>query len=255
MLPRASGGTDELANLVSLCPMCHAAVHPSLGASLARRLIEKTAGRLAEWLDFSRSLAPATRYFGPALRLFRLRAFRAAQLDVIEAALHGQSLLMVSPTGSGKSLAFQLPAILTPGLCVVISPLKAIMSDQVSGLLRRRIPATFINSDISKVEKQLRFDLLKRTAFKFLYLAPERFFVENEKELEALNRLRPAYLVVDEAHCIDRWGSDFRPEYSRLSEGNCSTHPLISTATAALGDSDQYFQMQIRLWPRNQGVG
>lgn len=132
VLPRAAGGSDELANLISLCSMCHAAVHPGLGASLTRRLIEKVALRLAAWLDTEGRLALATRNFGPALRLFGLNAFRGPQLEVVEAALHKHSLLFVSPTGSGKSLTFQIPAVLTPGLCVVVSPLKALMSE--SGL-------------------------------------------------------------------------------------------------------------------------
>ncbi len=112
LLPRASGGSDEPANLVSLCPMSHAAVHPHLGVGLARRLLQRVAVRLAEWLDTEGHLARQTRNFGPALKLFGLDAFRPAQIDVVEAALQGRSLLLISPTGSGKSLSFQLPAVL-----------------------------------------------------------------------------------------------------------------------------------------------
>jgi len=183
-------------------------------------------------------LARETLHFGPALKRFGLDAFRPAQIDVVEAALRGHSLLLVSPTGSGKSLAFQVPALLTPGLCIVVSPLKALMSDQVSSLLRQRIPATFMNSDLSSDEKRLRLDLLTKGAFKFLYLAPERFFGTNERELALLRALRPAYLVVDEAHCIDRWGRDFRPEYGRLREvrSQLGDPPVLAfTATAVSG--------------------
>jgi ATP-dependent DNA helicase RecQ len=240
LLPRAAGGSNEPANLVSLCQLCHAAVHPHLGVGLARRLLQKAAVRLAEWLDTHGRLARQTRNLGPALKLFGLDAFRPAQIEVVEAALLGRSLLLVSPTGSGKSLAFQIPAVLTPGLCIVVSPLKALMSDQVSGLLRRRIPATFLNSDLSSEEKRLRLDLLAGNCFKFLYLAPERFFGANERELAQLRALRPAYLVVDEAHCIDRWGRDFRPEYGRLGEvreqlGN----PPVLAFTATAGRETQ----------------
>ena len=240
LLPRAAGGPDEPSNLTSLCPMCHAAVHPHLGASLARRLLQRAAVRLAEWLDREGRLARETRHFGPALRIFGLESFRPTQIDVVEAALLGRSLLLISPTGSGKSLAFQIPAILTPGLCVVISPLKALMSDQVSSLLRKRIPATFVNSDLSSVEKRLRLELLSGNFFKFLYLAPERFFGTNQTELALLSALRPAYLVVDEAHCIDRWGRDFRPEYGKLREirerlGN----PPVLAFTATAGRETQ----------------
>lgn len=235
LLPRASGGSDEPANLVSLCPMCHAAVHPHLGVGLARRLLQRAAVRLAEWLDTKGHLARQTRNFGPALKLFGLDAFRPAQIDVVEAALQGRSLLLVSPTGSGKSLSFQLPALLTPGVCVVVSPLKALMSDQVSGLLRRRIPATFMNSDLSTDEKRKRLDLLEQRCFKFLYLAPERFFGANERELATLRAMRPSFLVIDEAHSIDRWGRDFRPEYGRLREvrEHLGNPPVLAfTATA-----------------------
>lgn len=234
-LPRASGGTDEAANLISLCPMCHAALHPHLGASLAQRLLQQGILRLATWLDRDNRLAPATWHLGAALRLLRVPAFRPGQLAVVEAALRGRSLLMISPTGSGKSLTFQIPAVLTPGLCLVIAPLKTLMVDQVSSLLRRGLPATFLNADLSAAERQLRLDLLAQGAFKFLYLTPERFFVASALEQAVLSRLRPCFLVVDEAHCIDRWGRDFRPDYARLGEirQRVGNPPVLAyTATA-----------------------
>jgi ATP-dependent DNA helicase RecQ len=239
-LPRASGGTDEAANLVSLCPLCHAALHPHLGAGLAHRLLQHSVLRLAAWLDRERCLAPSTRHLGAALRLLRVPAFRPGQLAVIEAALLGRSVLMVSPTGSGKSLAFQIPAVLTPGLCLVISPLKALMADQVSSLLQRGLPATFLNSDLGSAEKALRLELLARGAFKFLYLAPERFFVANDMEQALLDSLRPSFLVVDEAHCIDRWGQDFRPDYARLRDIRARLgHPPVLAFTATAGRATQ----------------
>jgi ATP-dependent DNA helicase RecQ len=220
--------------------MCHAAVHPHLGASLARRLIQRTAARLAIWLDREGKIARQTQNLGAALRLFGLQTFRPAQIDVVTAALRGQSLLLISPTGSGKSITFQVPAALSPGLCVVIAPLKALMSDQVSGLLRKRMPATFLNSDLSSEEKRLRLELLASRSYKFLYIAPERFFGTNEHEMRQLHVLRPSYLVIDEAHCIDRWGQDFRPEYGRLKEvreklGN----PPVLAFTATAGRETQ----------------
>src|SRR6185295_4604993 len=99
----------------------------------------------------------------------------------------------------GKTLCFQLPAILRPGVSVVVSPLKALMAEQVSSLLRRKIPSTFINSDLDTVEKRTRYQLLATQTFKLLYGAPERFFVQSQSEREALRSLRPAFLVVDEA--------------------------------------------------------
>jgi hypothetical protein len=106
----------------------------------------------------------------------RLRRFRGGQLPIVLAALSGKSVLVVSPTGSGKTLCFQLPAVLRRRVSLVVSPLKALMAEQVSDLLRRKIPATFINSDLSQEEKRLRFDLLAKNAIKLLYIAPERFF-------------------------------------------------------------------------------
>src|SRR5215510_11785147 len=173
LLPRSAGGADEPSNLVTLCDGCHAAHHPKLAGRLARRVMEKWAVRLALWLDRHHTISDASRYFGPALRLFGLKRFRDGQLPVVEAALCGQSVLVVSPTGFGKTLCFQLPAVLRPGVSVVVSPLKALMGEQVSALLRSKIPSTFINSDLDSVEKRIRYELLANKCFKLLYAAPE----------------------------------------------------------------------------------
>ena len=109
LLPRSAGGTDEPSNLVTLCDGCHAAHHPKLAGRLARRVMEKWAVRLALWLDRHRAISDASSNFGAALRLFGLDRFRDGQLPVVEAALCGQSVLVVSPTGFGKTLCFQLP--------------------------------------------------------------------------------------------------------------------------------------------------
>lgn len=205
LLPKSVGGTDEPSNLVTLCDGCHAAHHPKLSGSLARRAMERWGIRLARWLD--RYMVDASaQSFGPALRLFGLDRFRDGQLPIVLAALQGRSVLVVSPTGFGKTLCFQLPAVLRPGLSVVVSPLKALMAEQVSSLLRRKIPSTFINSDLDAKEKRTRYELLTRQTFKLLYAAPERFFVQSRSERERVEALRPAFLVVDEAHCVDQWG-------------------------------------------------
>ena len=203
---------------MTLCDGCHAAHHPKLAGRLARRVLERWAVRLALWLDREGAISEASRNFGPVLRLFGLERFRNGQLPVVEAALSGQSVLVISPTGFGKTLCFQLPAVLREGVSVVVSPLKALMGEQVSALLRFKVPSTFINSDLDVDEKRLRYELLTNRSFKLLYAAPERFFVQNKSELQVLRSIRPAFLVIDEAHCIDQWGRDFRPEYGRLRE-------------------------------------
>jgi ATP-dependent DNA helicase RecQ len=131
---------------VTLCDGCHGAHHPNLQVSLSRRFIERWALRLAVWLDKRRELPDGTPNLGGALRLLGLKKFREHQLEVVLAALKGQSVLMVSPTGSGKTLCFQLPALLRRGTAYVISPLKALMAEQVSDLQRKKIPCSFINS-------------------------------------------------------------------------------------------------------------
>jgi len=151
--------------------------------------------------------------------------------------LCGQSVLVVCPTGFGKTLCFQLPAILRSGVSVVVSPLKALMDDQVSALFRRKIPSTFINSDLDSVEKGIRYQQLADKIIKLLYVAPERFFVQNKNELQSL---KPSFLVIDEAHCIDQWGRDFRPDYGRLNEVRRALgSPPVLAFTATAGSDMQ----------------
>jgi ATP-dependent DNA helicase RecQ len=235
LLPRAMGGSDALSNLVTLCDGCHAAHHPTLAGGLARRAIEKWAIRLARWLDREGVVVERTESFGPALRLFGVERFREGQLPIVLAALSGKSILVVSPTGSGKTLCFQLPALLRDRVSVVISPLKTLMSEQVSDLLRKKIPGTFLNSDLSSREKETRLSMLSRNAFTMLYVAPERFYIRNTGERDQLANIAPSFLVVDEAHCVDQWGNDFRPEYGRLDEvrQKLGSPPVLAfTATA-----------------------
>jgi ATP-dependent DNA helicase RecQ len=240
LLPRSAGGTDEPSNLITLCDGCHAAHHPKLAAGLARRAIERWAVRLALWLDREGTVSEQSQSFGPALRLFGLNRFRDGQLPVVQAALTGRSLLVVSPTGFGKTLCFQLPAVLRREVSVVVSPLKALMGEQVSSLLRRKIASSYINSDIDPNEKRLRYRLLASNYLKLLYVAPERFFVRSSNEQQQLRSLRPAFLVVDEAHCVDQWGGDFRPEYGRLKEvREALGSPPILAFTATAGQEMQ----------------
>lgn len=236
LIPRSLGGSDDPSNLITLCDGCHAAHHPNLQVRLSRRLIERWSLRLVRWLDRNGDIAKAATNLTPALRLFGLERFREGQLPVVLAALAGRSVLLVSPTGSGKSLCFQLPSLLRPGTACVISPLKALMSDQISELQRKKLPGTFINSDLGQEEKWARYELLANGVFKFLYVAPERFAVRDKSEVQRLKDMRPSFLVVDEAHCIDRWGDDFRPDYGRLGEIRTALgRPPVLAFTATAG--------------------
>jgi RecQ family ATP-dependent DNA helicase len=242
LIPRDLGGPDEPSNLVTLCDGCHGAHHPNLQVSLSRRFIERWASRLAKWLDRQGQLPDATPNLGGALRLLGMEKFRENQLDVVLAALNGESVLLVSPTGSGKTLCFQLPTLLRSGTAFVISPLKALMSDQVSGLQKKKIPGSFINSDLGPEEKRQRYELLERQALKFLYCTPERFdpAMVQAEEVQRISSAKPSFLVVDEAHCIDRWGSDFRPNYSRLgSVKQMLGNPPVLAFTATAGVKTQ----------------
>lgn len=236
LIPRSLGGSDDPSNLITLCDGCHATHHPNLQVRLSRRLIERWSLRLVRWLDRNGEIAKAATNLTPALRLFGLERFREGQLPVVLAALAGRSVLLVSPTGSGKSLCFQLPSVLQPGTAYVISPLKALMSDQVSELQRKKLPGTFINSNLDQEERSARYELLANGVFKFLYVAPERFAVRDKSEVERLMSIRPNFLVVDEAHCIDRWGDDFRPDYGRLGEVRTALgRPPVLAFTATAG--------------------
>jgi RecQ family ATP-dependent DNA helicase len=197
---------------------------------------------LARWLDRQHELGSLDESLGAAMRLLGVSRFRDAQLEVVLSALRGESVLFVSATGSGKSLCFQLPVLLSRGTGIVISPLKALMSQQVSDLQERRIPSTFINGDLSPNEKKLRYGLLRQGSFKFLYCTPERFDADMVRpaEVEEISRTRPSYLVVDEAHCIDRWGNDFRPNYDRLGQvRRILGSPPVLALTATAGVASQ----------------
>jgi ATP-dependent DNA helicase RecQ len=164
---------------------------------------------------------------------FGLVRFRAGQREVIEQVLDGRDVLCVMPTGGGKSLCYQLPALLLPGVTLVISPLIALMKDQVDALNQRKLSATFINSTLDLAEQRARMSEVEAGRHRLVYVAPERF--RNPRFLAMMARLRPSLMAIDEAHCISEWGHDFRPDYARLglARRKLGSPPCIAlTATA-----------------------
>ena len=166
-------------------------------------------------------------------RRFGLERFHPWQREAIDALLGGQQVLVVAPTGGGKSLCYQFPATELPGTTVVVSPLIALMEDQVRGLRQRGIAATWISSTLDPGERSRRTWGVREGRYRIVYLAPERLAIEGVQEM--LARLKPPLLAIDEAHCISQWGHDFRPDYLRLRDvlqRMDPQHVLACTATA-----------------------
>ena len=171
--------------------------------------------------------------------------FRGPQGDVVQRVMDGGHALVIMPTGMGKSLCYQIPAIvcgrakpdsarLGKPLTLVLSPLIALMKDQVDALVERRVAATFINSSLTKRERESRYTLIGEGGCDLLYVTPERF--RKPEFLEVIRRRNVNLLAVDEAHCISEWGHDFRPDYTRVNEfrellGRPTTIALTATAT------------------------
>ncbi len=174
--------------------------------------------------------------------IFGHSEFRATQAQIIDRVIRQQHALVIMPTGMGKSLCYQIPAVADwpdheaseRDLVLVLSPLIALMKDQVDALVAKGIDAAFINSSLQRAERLDRYAGIKEGKYRLLYVTPERF--RKPEFLEVLSERKVKLFVVDEAHCISEWGHDFRPDYTRLSEfreiiGNPTTIALTATAT------------------------
>jgi ATP-dependent DNA helicase RecQ len=164
--------------------------------------------------------------------------FRKGQWEVVDSILSGKNSIAVFPTGGGKSLCFQLPALVLPGTTIVISPLISLMKDQVDSLVEKGIAASFISSSLSDYEAEQRIRRMKEGRYKIVYIAPERF--HSEAFAAALKNVTIPFIAVDEAHCISQWGHNFRPSYLKIRDliqvvGN----PVVAAFTATANEKVQ----------------
>jgi ATP-dependent DNA helicase RecQ len=177
---------------------------------------------------------------------FHMDEFRPGQLEVIETVASGRDTLLVMPTGGGKSICFQVPALMLDGVTLVVSPLIALMQDQVDALDAKGVESTFLNSSISKGEYDDRLERVLDGTYKLVYVAPERF--GNRAFMESLQNMDVSLLVVDEAHCISSWGHDFRPDYRRLGEIREKLGvPVLAVTATATPEVRKDIQAQLRM--------
>lgn len=158
--------------------------------------------------------------------------FRPGQKEIIQKVIDQENVLGIMPTGSGKSICYQLPSLLLDGITVVVSPLISLMKDQVDAANQLGIPATFINSSLDGYETARRFQEIDRQQYRLLYIAPERFIMSDF--IQAMNRWNVCMIAIDEAHCISQWGHDFRPSYLQMAKqlDQLPNRPVIVALTA-----------------------
>jgi ATP-dependent DNA helicase RecQ len=185
----------------------------------------------------SATLVPPSSLDDVLARYWGYTQFRPHQREVMDAILTGRDSLLVMPTGGGKSLCFQAPALLRPGLAVVVSPLISLMKDQVDGLNANGVPAACYNSALDEQQKRVVLQGVRDGQTRLLYVAPERLVGDGgDRFVRWLAQVGVSFIAVDEAHCISQWGHDFRPEYRRLGEirtllPQASIHAFTATAT------------------------
>src|SRR5262249_36964300 len=181
------------------------------------------------------------------VKYFGFPNFREGQAEIIQSVLQGSDTVAVMPTGSGKSLCYQLPATLASGVTVVVSPLIALMKDQVETLAARGLPAAFVNSSLGYRDVIERLRGIRDGRYRLVYVAPERF--RNEAFVGTIKDARVSLLAVDEAHCISHWGHDFRPDYLRLREATqmLGRPPVVALTAAATAEVRRDIVQQLGL--------
>ncbi|MGZ8186979.1 MAG: RecQ family ATP-dependent DNA helicase, partial [Methylobacter sp.] len=177
--------------------------------------------------------------------VFGYDSFRDQQQEVIEQLLTGQDALVLMPTGGGKSLCYQIPALIRPGVGIVISPLIALMQDQVSALLQLGVKAAFLNSTLTMEEARQTEQMLLDGELDLLYIAPERLTSARTSAL--FERIQIALFAIDEAHCVSQWGHDFRVDYLQLSILHERFPEVPRIALTATADDKTREEIKLRL--------
>ncbi len=184
--------------------------------------------------------------------VFGYDAFRLQQEAIIERVLNGQDALVIMPTGGGKSLCYQIPALIQPGVAIVVSPLISLMQDQVETLRQLGVRAAFLNSSLTRTEQRVVERQLDGGDLDLLYVAPERLLMP--EFLERLDRVQIALLAIDEAHCISQWGHDFRPEYLKVAEVRRRYPQVPCLAVTATADEPTRREILKRLQLASDGL-
>jgi ATP-dependent DNA helicase RecQ len=186
---------------------------------------------------------------------FSYSSFKPGQEKAIDSILKGQDTIVVLPTGGGKSMIYQLPALVLEGITIVVSPLISLMKDQVDSLDKSGIPATLINSSISPIEVKNRLERMKNNEYKLVYIAPERFY--NQEFIYYLKQIKIVLMAIDEAHCISQWGHDFRPSYLRLKDTIelLNRPPVLALTATATKEVREDIAKQLNLKEANLIIG